>query len=594
MIKNIQFVAFFSLSLFIFQNPVFSQVTTPLLPSQVSPGAVIQPSQVQDYKDPSKLKKKPKQKVEEQEKKEEVKKVKSKTKINLSKIVVLDNTLISPFLIDKVTKKYINREVDFNDLQELTLELSALYRDKGYVTSRVYLPPQRVENGLLTLQSSEGIIKPITLQEGKYYKSKSIFPRLRIDQNEHLNINKIKSDLARINENPDVGLQAVLKPGKETGTTEVLLQTKDRLPIHFSPFFDNLGRDLIGNERFGFGITHNNLLGFGDTNVTSLNWTKESFGVSNNYEMPIGKYGTKVGFNYAHSRLELGKQFAPLNVEGFATIYTPYISQEIYRGKHLQANADLALDFKNLGTDILGTRFSRDRLRIIRPGLNVDEFDKYGRTFLRNELAFGVDPFNETNKYSPINSRAGSGDGFFRYTVFGTRITQLPHGIQHILRGTGQFSDDLLNSAEQMQVGGAFTVRGYKEGQLIGDSGFVLSQELRVPTYIFPRSWKFPMTRDGIPAIFSKKGKKQPLYDYVFRDNIQVVGFTDFGGAFVNPNKLIGVPGSDNFAIGVGSGLRVRLTRFLVGRVDVGVPLIRNLPERHDLFVHFGLQSEPF
>lgn len=568
------------------------------IPQNINPGAIAQP---RTYKDPTRLKTEPTEFIKDQEKEEtstEDETQESKTKILLNEITVLDNTLIPPYEITKVTKKYKNREVDFNELQELTDELTGLYKEKGYVTSRFYLPPQKIEDGVLTIQSSEGIIKPISLQEGKFFKSRAIFPRLQVDQYDKLDINKIKKDLARINENPDIGLQAVLKPGKETGQTEVLLQSKDRFPVHLSPTFDNLGRRTIGNNRLGLGLTHNNLLGFGDRDVASLNWSDSSFGVSNNYEIPLGKYGTKLGFNFAHSRLKLGKEFAPLDIKGLATIYSPYISQELYRGKYVQASADVALDFKNLSTDIFdGTPFKQrlnvDRLRVLRPGINIDQFDKYGRTFMRHELGIGLDALGATDSANPLTSRAGSRPSFFRYTGYLTRITQLPAGIQDVFRITGQFSPDLLNSAEQIQMGGAFTVRGYKEGQFIGDSGYVISNEVRFPFYIFPKSAKFPMTASGVPLMFSRKGKNQPLYDYVLRDNIQLVAFSDFGQTFINPYSRFGIRGVTDSAIGVGVGLRVRLTRFLVGRVDVGFPLLRDgVTNNH--YVHFGLQTELF
>lgn len=579
----------------------FGALSVPIdIPRNVDSGAIVNIDKQRGLQDVNKLKKKPKENIIENKEEDipESGDQSKESKIILKKINVEDDTLLSPFMVEKVTSKYINREIGFTDLQDLTRELTTLYRDKGYVTSRVYLPPQKIKDGILTLQSSEGIIKPITIEEGKFFKSRAIFPRLRVDQYDKLNIEKIKKDLARLNENPDMGVQANLKPGAETGETELRLQVKDRNPFHVTPSFDNLGRRLIGEQRVGLGVTHNNLLGFGDRDTASFNWSRSSFGLSNGYEIPVGKYGTKLGFNYAHSRLKLGKEFAPLNVRGFATVYSPYITQELYRGKHVQASADLAFDFKNLGTDILGEKFSRDRLRVLRPGLNIDEFDKYGRTFIRNEFGIGLDILDASNKYRVLSSRPGSGPSFFRYTGFLTRVTQLPFGIQDVTRVMGQYSPNLLNSAEQLQVGGAFTVRGYKEGQFIGDGGYVFSNEVRVPFYIFPKSMKFAMTRGGIPKVFAPNSK-EPTYDYVFRDNFQLVGFTDFGGAFTNPDRTprFATPATRNYAFGTGLGVRIRLTRFLTARFDLGIPVIQDTRpgiKHHDLTAHFGLSSEPF
>lgn len=609
------YACFIFFSILLNSLPAKAIVPTPGdIPVNVTPGAVNQ-SEQNRLENQTRFKQRTKDKEDayKEEKPEDGLLEESKqdeSKIFVKEIIVDDSTIISEAMLKKLVSGYEQREVTFQELQELGAEITNLYKEKGFVTSRVYIPPQKIKDGIVHLQATEGIIKPITLEEGRYFKSRAIFPLLRIDQYDKLNIEKVKNDLARLNENPDIGLIATLKTGTETGTTEVRLQSKDRFPVHLTPFVDNLGRDLIGRERVGIGLTHNNLFGFGDRNTSTFSLSRSSLGVGNNYEIPVGKYGTKLGFNYSHSRLYLSKGDLKDRVNAFATVYSPYISQELYRGKHLLATADLAFDFKNLGTNFgegLGdygayyrdnsrNSLYRDRLRVLRPGLNLDEFDKYGRTYLRNELGIGLDILGATGKYRDFpgaSSRMGAGDGFFRYTAFGTRITQLPFGMQDVFRVNGQYSNSLLNSAEQIQVGGAFTVRGYQEGQLIGDSGYVISNELRVPFYVFPKSWKFPITRNGLPKALSPNSK-EATYDYVFRDNFQLVGFTDFGAAFVNGNPVVNAPKQHNYAFGTGLGLRVRLTRFLTARLDLGFPVIRNLPERHDMMLHFGLQSELF
>jgi hemolysin activation/secretion protein len=573
--------------------PLHAQVL-PVIPVNTETGALSQPRTLQDT---SQLPPKPKEQVvEEAPPEEDPGKKLNGSKIQINQIDVLDNTLIPQYEIDHITNQYIGKQITIEELQAIAGELTRLYQKKGYLTSKFYLPPQQIKDGIVSIQASEGLIKPISLYEGSYFKRRSIFPRLQQDQYDNLNINRIKNDLARINENPDINLQATLRAGKQAGQTELIFHAKDKFPIHVSPSFDNLGRKAIGNNRLGLGITHNNLFGFGDRNITNLSWTSSSFTVANNYEIPIGKYGTKLGFAFHHTDLRVIGALRALDIEGKSTTYTPYISQELYRSPKLIASGDLALDFKNLSTDILDRPFHVDRLRVLRPGLNIDQYDKHGRTFIRNELGIGLGGVLGASSFrSPLASRLGYKTDFFRYTGNLTRITQLPWGIQDVFRLSGQYSPHILNSAEQTQVGGAFSVRGYREGQFIGDSGYVVSNELRIPFYLFPKKWKFPMTVSGVPAFLTSKGKNQPTFDYVFRDNIQLVGFADFGGTFTNSNRLARTRAAADSAIGVGAGLRVRLSRFLVGRVDVGFPLVNDFPNnRQNHMFHFGLQSELF
>jgi hemolysin activation/secretion protein len=50
-----------------------------------------------------------------------------------------------------------------------------------------------------------------------------------------------------------------------------------------------------------------------------------------------------------------------------------------------------------------------------------------------------------------------------------------------IVRGAAQLSADRLLPAEKLAVGGAHTVRGYRENLLVRDNGWVASVELRYP-----------------------------------------------------------------------------------------------------------------
>jgi len=131
----------------------------------VQPGAVLNIDRPQRLEDKLKQKKRPKEDLikEEEAAPAETPQDDKEGKIILKEINLEDDTLLSPFMVEKITSKYLNKEIGFGELQELTHELTALYREKGYVTSRVYLPPQKIKDGVLTLQSSEGIIKPITL-----------------------------------------------------------------------------------------------------------------------------------------------------------------------------------------------------------------------------------------------------------------------------------------------------------------------------------------------------------------------------------------------------------------------------------------------
>jgi len=79
------------------------------------------------------------------------------------------------------------------------------------------------------------------------------------------------------------------------------------------------------------------------------------------------------------------------------------------------------------------------------------------------------------------------------------------------------------------------------------------------------------------------------------RDSVQLLTFVDYGFAKNNNRSLVDDPNA--CVASVGGGVRFELTKFVSGRVDIGVPLVKQpLPEynHYGPRVHFGLAFNTF
>jgi hemolysin activation/secretion protein len=97
---------------------------------------------------------------------------------------------------------------------------------------------------------------------------------------------------------------------------------------------------------------------------------------------------------------------------------------------------------------------------------------------------------------------------------------------QLILRADAQLAGDELLSLEKIAVGGAGTVRGYRENELVRDNGLVCSVE-----------WRYPLWGEGLA---------EPCADHL----LQIAAFMDYGTAW---NK--GEDVADEYLHSVGIGL---------------------------------------
>ncbi len=133
------------------------------------------------------------------------------------------------------------------------------------------------------------------------------------------------------------------------------------------------------------------------------------------------------------------------------------------------------------------------------------------------------------------------------------------------LGARGQYSEDRLNSNELLIGGGMYTVRGYPESAVSGDSGYTvnLDYRLHVPR-LFPVEAE-PATIPLTNTDFRRAPENvfgMPDWDWVLK------GFVDYGYVD-NTNRISGVE-ADETLTSVGVGTEVQLLSYLRFRADWG------------------------
>ena len=491
--------------------------------------------------------------------------------------ILLDgNTVLPDAVVAPLLTQFNGQAITFDSLNALAESLTARYHEAGYINSEVYIPEQAFDTGTITLRAREVHIGNIRFATpSRWFGQRAIMPRLRFEEGDCLNIHPIQQSLNLLNTSSDLYLKAQLVPGQQPDTTDVILNLTEQSPFHVVPFWDNLGRTPIGNFRYGATVIHNNLFGFGDTNAHSIYFTKRSLGISNQYVFPIGSYGTQVAFDYSYSTLKPGGAVSALDVVSSAKQFTVAVRQPLIKNTRMELNSELAFDFKILTTNLLGDVFNRDRLSVLRPNINAIFYDPWGRTNLNAEVGIGLLAFGATRGDSPLASKDNAGSRFVRMNGGATRIQKLPWNTLGSFRAQWQFSPDRLLTAEQMQVGGSYSVRGYPEGFQLGDSSYSLSAE-----------WFLP-----IPGL-SKSKRLLPFTKQPLSEALQWVVFADMGQVFTT-RPILGERRERTVA-SWGAGLRIKLTERLSARLDLGIPVVRYAGLGNDARLHFGLQSTLF
>jgi hemolysin activation/secretion protein len=170
------------------------------------------------------------------------------------------NTVLPQKMIDSVLTNYTGPSVDVARIRKGLGELQLLYRNLGFATISVTLPQQHLTNGIVRVQVIEGKLHAITVAGNRYFSTNNVrraLPSLR--SNVLLNTRWLQPELDRANANADRQIYPVVAPGPEPGTSDLTLQVKDRLPLHWHFDLDDKATPGTPLLRMDSAIQYNNL-----------------------------------------------------------------------------------------------------------------------------------------------------------------------------------------------------------------------------------------------------------------------------------------------------------------------------------------------
>lgn len=418
-------------------------------------------------------------------------------KVTIKDIKVIGATLLAQEEVNKIIVPYKNRVLTLRDMQEVADLITDAYRQKGFITSRAYLPPQKIVNGVMEIRVIEGITGNIDVKGNRYFKAFLYRNEIELKNGQPFNYESLRKGLSRINEQPDRNAKTVLTPGREPGSTDVVLNVKDKLPLHIGFDYDNFGSPYIDYDRYKVTLTDNNLTGLGDILAFQYQISqREDYRLFTlRYLVPVTD-SLSLGFFAADSKIKLGKELEDSNTRGKARYYSIYAVQSLIDQENMNLNLNFGFDYKDIFNFANNLESSRDRMRIIKLGLDWDMADRLGRTLVTGEIDYGIpDIMGGLRKRDSHASRSGSGGEFHKEILNILRLHKMPFESLLLWKNQFQFSPYILTGAEQYQIGGIINVRGYPPAEVVGDRGYAMTWEWSFPIYFIPKDVKVPLSQ---------------------------------------------------------------------------------------------------
>ncbi len=474
--------------------------------------------------------------------------------VQVNTISVEGNTLLKAEEIDVVVAKYENKPLTIAQIRQLTAEITALYRSKGFITSRAFLPPQTIDGGALIIQIVEGKWGDLTINGNKYFSTRLIRKYFAVKPNSSFDYNNFIKSLECANEHRDRSIKSNLAPGKEKGTTDVVLDVTERNPFHVGMEYDNWASRDLNRYRYTLKLQHTNLTGHDDLlyldgRVTDHNRLLLSEG---RYLYPLTNK-LSVGVNFLRSKTNLDDKYQVLAKRGTGNVYGLVLMNEFIRTDNIQMRGNIAFDHKEIRDYTLGSLTSHDSLRVLRTGMEWDVSDSFGRNILDLESDLGLEIMGAMEKKDPMASRVGAGSEFHKGLVSYYRLQPMPFDSQLLLKNNLQYTNHDLVAVEQFQIGGPTSVRAYSPAEYSADRGHYSSVEWTCPFYGLSKTMKVP-------------GRNATFYNA-----LRALVFFDTGSVY--SNSVLADEKKHHTLTGYGFGVRFNPDKDLAIRVETGFPI---------------------
>lgn len=389
--------------------------------------------------------------------------------------------------IVSVVSRYQGRCLGVSQLDSLLNAISALYFNRGYVTSRAYLSEQNLSSGTVVVQVVEGVLQSIgvdgTDDEGESQALQRVFPA-RVD--EALNLRDIEQGLEAINRLQSYRATVNLLPGSELGQTRVEVAYQLAEPWQLQLNANNSGQESTGERQLQGLLSWDNPLGFYDFGYISYQVDAElsrdkrsSESLALHWDVPLGYWSIGVDlthFRYGRPIRGNGLEFS---ASGDANTQTLSASRVLFRDRDTKARMKWALARKQTRNFVEDVRLDVSS-RVLGLSTLALEYEQYFRSgaFLLSEFTYtrGLDAFGspvDGALDASIRSSAPKAQ-FDRYNLrldYRHPFQWLGESLQYKTLWEAQHSPDVLFGSEQISIGSLYTVRGYKASGLSGDSG---------------------------------------------------------------------------------------------------------------------------
>ena len=412
---------------------------------------------------------------------------------NVASIDIVGANLLDADDKSALVRGLLGRCMGAPDIEKLMGAVTRHYIERGFITTRAYLPAQDLSSGKLQLLVVEGRIESMRV-EGDPEKRINLGLAVPARAGDLLNMRDLEQAVDQINAVSANKVKLDLVPGTKPGQTAVVFRNKAGNVATFEGSADNQGSEATGKNGVSGTLTLGGVLGLNENLALTYHTASPSTGQAGNDGVSLGltvpngfgAYGVSTSVsNYSTGLTTPGGR--AMVAFGKSTSWSLTAERVVARdqdSRHAMVATLNSVDSKNyidMGT--MGTIYvnpTSRRATTIAAGLKSTMLVAGGNFSLRPELALGLNEMG--NLPAGVNADSnGPQAEFTKATVdvsFEKRFDISKQDWSWNSTFRGQYSADQLLSSQQLLIGGIGSIRGFVTNSLSGDSGYYWRNEL--------------------------------------------------------------------------------------------------------------------
>ena len=404
---------------------------------------------------------------------------------------VVGNSLIPVEQIQELLKPYTGQQ-SLEGITAASQALQNLYLRAGYAGVVASVPVQTLDGGKVRIDVLEGKLDQIVVQGNDRFSSRNIkagLPSLAVGTTP--NLVDLDTHTLMVNENPAKSMRVIFQPGLRAGQLDALVVIDEQNPVQWVAAAENTGNSSSGRYRASLAFQHANVFDSDHVLNVRLNASftdpANSLAAGLSYRVPL--YGQYASAELLASYSNVKNRATPtaagdLSFAGKGQAVGARYNWHLPRAGKSKQKISAGIDWRQyrndcsigvFGSQGCGPAAASVEVHPITLGYQAYAPGDYSATvqFSSNVLAGGS--LGQAQNFE--DSRPGATPRYWVLSGAYQLVRALENQSTVSWRANAQYTPHALISAEQFGIGGATTVRGYLERELVGDRGAAASVE---------------------------------------------------------------------------------------------------------------------